>query len=48
MRRIGELHIDEEADMTDIESMIDYGLEKAVGVTVDSNQDGTYDILKEN
>lgn len=28
--------------------MIDYGLESAVGITTESNEDGTYDILRED
>ncbi len=45
-RFIGKLEIAEEAEYGDIEAMIDYGLDSVESVSVESNEDGTYDILR--
>ena len=47
-KQIGTLVVGEDATANDIEAMIDYGLESAIGIEAVSNQDGTYDIIDTN
>lgn len=44
--KIGTLVISEGSNIRDIEDIIDYGIESSLGLSAESNQDGTYDILK--
>jgi len=43
--QIGTLVIDESAGFNEIEAMIDMGLESVPGIKLESNENGTYDIV---